>query len=354
MDKTMKISIIVPIYNVETYLRACVQSLIDQTYPNIEILLVDDGSTDNSGKICDELAEQDSRICVFHKPNGRTASARNLGVSKASGEYLLFIDPDDWFDLQTVERLVAEIEKTKADVVRFNYVREYDGYSQNNENFLLKNQVYEGEEYNTLLRRNLGLIGNELRYIEHFNFFASVCFACYRKSIIVENNLQFYDLNELGSFEDGLFNLQYLLSAKRFSYLDKHLYHYRRNNAGSYTSRSKDDFLEKSLVLFERIKNTMAGKMSEADFEQAYFNRIAYCTLELNLNAMKNRKTGFRERYKEIQTILKSEPCKTACKRFSLRYLPLKWKAYYSFIKMRWTLGVYLVTKTILYLKGRK
>lgn len=354
MDERIKISIIVPIYNVESYLRGCVQSLVDQTYPNVEILLVDDGSTDTSGVICDELAKQDSRICVFHKENGRTASARNLGISKASGEYLLFIDPDDWFDVHTVEWLVEEIEKTQADVLRFNYVREYADDSQKNENFILKNQVYEGEAYHTFLRQNLGLLGSELRHIEQFNFCASVCFGCYRKKIILENNLQFCDINEIGSFSDGLFNLQYLLSAQKFVYLDKHLYHYRRNNAGSYTNRSKKNFFEKSLVLFERIRKAVEVKLGEEDFEQAYFNRIAYSTLELNLNVMLNREAGFRKRYKEIKTILRSEPCKTACKRFSLRHLPLKWKIYYTFIKMRWTLGVYWVTKTILYLKGRK
>ena len=86
MSEDLKISIVVPIYNVEQYLRDCVKSLIMQTYKNIEILLVNDGSTDNSGVICDQLKEEDERIFVFHKENGRTASARNLGVKNASGQ----------------------------------------------------------------------------------------------------------------------------------------------------------------------------------------------------------------------------------------------------------------------------
>ena len=335
-------------------LEKCVDSCINQTYENIEIILVDDGSTDSSGAICDQLQKTDARIFVIHKPNGRTASARNMGVRMASGEYVLFIDPDDWFELRTVEVLVERIQHTNADLLRFNYIREYGTYSQKNENLLLKNELYEGEKYNEFIRRNLGLIGEELKHIESFNFFASVCFGCYRKNIIIENNIQFTDIKEIGSFSDGLFNLEYLLKSTRFVYVDEYLYHYRKNNSGSYTNRYKKDFFEKSLLLFQKIQEIVYLKENDLTFEEAYFNRVAYSTLELNLNAMKNREVGFRERYKEIKNILQCELCKAACKRFSLRYLPLKWKAYYLFVKMRWTFGVYIVTKAILYLKGRQ
>ena len=180
MNEELKISIVVPIYNVEEYLRDCVKSLVEQTYKNIEIVLVDDGSTDSSGVICDELKEQDDRIIVLHKQNGRTASARNLGVREASGEYVLFIDPDDWFVVRTVELLANEINRSAVDVLRFNYIREYGDYSQKKENTLLESKVYEGEEYNQVIRKNLGLIGKELYNIENFNFldlFALIVFV---------------------------------------------------------------------------------------------------------------------------------------------------------------------------------
>lgn len=354
MDEKLKVSVIVPIYNVEQYLQDCVESLINQTYRNIEIILVDDGSTDKSGEICDELAKKDQRIQVIHKPNGRTASARNAGISVAEGEYLLFIDPDDWFDLQTVEKLVKEIERTDADVLRFNYIREYGDYSQENGNFLLENKVYQGEEYNNFVRQNVGLVGSELGHIENFNFCASVCFGCYRKSVIVENELQFTDIKELGSFSDGLFNLQYLLKASSFFYLNEHLYHYRKNNVGSYTNRTKKDLFDKNLVLLDRIKQVVQPEEKGADFEKAYYNRVAYGVLELILNVMKDKDVGFKYRYKEIKKILKHPLYKMGYKRFKLKYLPLKWKAYYAFVKMRWTGGVYLITKAVLRLKGRK
>ena len=221
MSEDLKISIVVPIYNVEQYLRDCVKSLIMQTYKNIEILLVNDGSTDNSGVICDQLKEEDGRIFVFHKENGRTASARNLGVKNASGQYVMFIDPDDWLEQVAIEELVKEIERSKVDVVRFNYVKEYGNYAQKNQNSLIDEKSYRGEDYCQIVRKNLGLIGNELKNIESFNFLASVCFACYKRNIILDNGLEFTDIDKIGSFSDGLFNLQYLMKAKSFAYIDK-------------------------------------------------------------------------------------------------------------------------------------
>ena len=111
------ISIIVPIYNVEQYLTKCVESLINQTYKNIEIILVDDGSTDNSGIIADRLAKKDARIKIFHKENGGLSDARNYGVNKASSDLIMFIDSDDYYELFAVEYLVRVQERYNSDLV---------------------------------------------------------------------------------------------------------------------------------------------------------------------------------------------------------------------------------------------
>lgn len=110
------ISIIVPVYNVEQYLEKCVSSIINQTYKNLEIILVDDGATDNSGKICDELAKLDNRIKVYHKENGGLSDARNYGVEKATGEYIGFVDSDDYIDPEMYEKLYEAIKKEDVDV----------------------------------------------------------------------------------------------------------------------------------------------------------------------------------------------------------------------------------------------
>lgn len=112
----MKISIIVPVYNTEKYLSRCIDSIINQTYKNIEVLLVDDGSNDNSGLICDNYAKKDKRIKVFHQKNSGQSSARNLALEHVTGDYLGFVDSDDWIDLNTYQYLVELVLKSKADV----------------------------------------------------------------------------------------------------------------------------------------------------------------------------------------------------------------------------------------------
>ena len=114
------ISIIVPVYNVEKYLKKCVDSIVNQTYKNLEIILVDDGATDNSGKICDELVELDNRIKVYHKKNGGLSDARNYGVERATGDYIGFVDSDDYIDAEMYERLYEAIKKENVDVAECN------------------------------------------------------------------------------------------------------------------------------------------------------------------------------------------------------------------------------------------
>ena len=114
------ISIIVPVYNVEKYLEKCVNSIVNQTYKNLEIILVDDGATDNSGKLCDELAKIDNRIKVYHKENGGLSDARNYGVERATGDYIGFVDSDDYIDSEMYEELYEAIKKENVDVVECN------------------------------------------------------------------------------------------------------------------------------------------------------------------------------------------------------------------------------------------
>lgn len=125
----MLISVIVPVYNVEKYLGKCVDSLLGQTYRELEIILVDDGSPDRCGEICDAYAKKDHRIKVIHKENGGLSDARNAGIKKASGEYLLFVDSDDYIERDLIEKVAEAAEKTKCDMVMFDYVREEETFS---------------------------------------------------------------------------------------------------------------------------------------------------------------------------------------------------------------------------------
>lgn len=119
------ISVIVPVYNVEKYLRQCLNSILVQTYRNLEILLIDDGSPDRCGQICDEYAEKDPRITVFHTPNRGLSAARNLGIEHAHGDYIGFVDSDDWIEPDMFETLLRKAEETDADIVTCRFYQEY-------------------------------------------------------------------------------------------------------------------------------------------------------------------------------------------------------------------------------------
>lgn len=132
-----KISVIVPIYNVEKYLPTCLNSIINQTYKNLEILLINDGSSDNSGEICENYAKMDNRIHVFHKRNEGVSSARNLGIDLSVGDFISFVDPDDFLDLNLYEIVISNMEKYNADIICFNC------YDVINEKLLVKKNVID-------------------------------------------------------------------------------------------------------------------------------------------------------------------------------------------------------------------
>lgn len=144
-----KVSIIVPIYNVEKYLPKCIESIINQTYKNLEIILVDDGSPDNCAKICDEYAKKDNRIKVIHKPNGGVSSARNAGLDIATGEYIGFVDPDDFIAPEMYEQMLEAIKTANADLA----ICGYDYFDEDGN--LDKKRLYEIRETEILTRKEV-------------------------------------------------------------------------------------------------------------------------------------------------------------------------------------------------------
>lgn len=135
------LSIIVPIYNVEEYLSKCIESILNQSYKDFELILVDDGSPDNSAAICDEYAKKDDRIIVIHKPNGGVSSARNAGLNRAKGKYIGFVDPDDYIEEKMYELMIKELESTQANLA-------ICGYDYVNENYIVERpyNVRENEQ----------------------------------------------------------------------------------------------------------------------------------------------------------------------------------------------------------------
>ena len=236
-----KISIIVPIYNVESYLEQCLNSIINQTYKNLEIILINDGSTDNSGKICDLYAKKDSRITVIHKKNGGLSDARNTGLSIATGEYIAFIDSDDFIELNMYQVLYRNAIMYNADIVWCNYY-DFSNNSRSCPNIISKNNIYN-------LDSNPETFAKDLLYM--YKMDAHVWCRLYKKSLF--NSLKF-PFNK--TFEDIFILLPLLFSAKKIICITDTLYNYRvRNNSIvdiCFNHKKKNiliDFIESNLVM---------------------------------------------------------------------------------------------------------
>lgn len=201
-----KVSVIVPIYNVEKYLRKCIESIINQSLRDIEIILVDDGSTDSSGIIADEYSKKDNRINVIHKKNGGQGSARNCGIKVANGEYIGFVDSDDWIDLDFYEKLYLSAKEISADI-------SVCSRKIFNEEYILGNVVYVSNEKSIDINKDLcSYIVEQLIYPQT----VSTCNKIYLKSNIINNNIKFKNVSEVGS-EDALFNYCVLLNSNTVS-----------------------------------------------------------------------------------------------------------------------------------------
>lgn len=246
------LSIIIPVYNVEKYLDKCVWSVINQTLQGIEIILVDDESPDSCPQTCDDYAKQDCRIKVVHKKNGGLGFARNSGLEVATGEYVTFLDSDDFVDLHTYEHLynIAKAENLDAIYYRFKRFTNEDEVKAEE----LSNEItrYKGEDIKELM---LDVIASEPSAKVDHKIHCSSCTAMYRMAIITEKNVRFHSERELIS-EDLIFNLDYLRYASNVAFNNGEFYHYRVNPT-SLTSTIRTDRIEKNYKLYEYIKDNI-------------------------------------------------------------------------------------------------
>ena len=209
-DEKTLISIIVPVYRTEKYLDRCVESIVNQTYKNLEIILVDDGSPDDCPKMCDEWAKKDKRIKVIHKENGGVSSARNIGIKSAKGKYIGFVDSDDYIEKEMYESLIDVLNKNK----NLDYI-----YCD----------IYDAEKINNHSREDYKIISKIEKIEAIFPFNASIWNGIFSRKIINENNIRF-DENYFFA-EDLIFLIQYLdKSSNKIIHFEKKLYHYVQNN----------------------------------------------------------------------------------------------------------------------------
>ncbi|MBQ9792338.1 MAG: glycosyltransferase family 2 protein [Clostridia bacterium] len=247
-----KISIIVPIYKVEQYLNKCVESLINQTYKNLEIILVDDGSPDNCPKMCDEWAKKDTRVKVIHKKNGGVMSAWTTGFKNSSGNYIAFADPDDYVELNLIEKTIQKIEKHSADMAMFGYEQIYQNKSvaQNAYNYLTYSPVLEGENLEEFKLTTCKQINSYTPLYKWNKIF---------KRKLIEDNLKYCD-DRVSLGDDCCIALGAILDSKKIVVLEDKFYKYiQRQNSiiHNYNStlQNQMEVLLKNLCLLLKDKN---------------------------------------------------------------------------------------------------
>ena len=298
------ISIIVPVYKTEKCLNKCIESIVNQTYKNLEIILVDDGSPDKCPMICDEWAEKDKRIKVLHIANNGVANARNAGLDIMNGEYVAFIDSDDWIDLDMLDYLKKELEKNNADIACINFYFEY----LNKKTRLMTTNRFTLESKSIVTN----YIKDKIR--------PEVCGKLYKSSII--KNYRFNTKIKYG--EDLLYNYYVMKNANKFINLDVCKYHYLQNSGNSSTTayitdaRAKSYIITKEIVIdtkgtnlykiavWRHIRNTYAilSRVVKSDdnyFIKTYFNELKNEILLYKSNILFERCYSIKQK---IATIL--------------------------------------------------
>lgn len=241
------ISIIVPVYNAERFLKECIESILNQTYAEIELLLIDDGSSDSSGEICDAYAKTDSRIRVEHQENKGVSAARNLGIDLSQGEYIIFVDADDVVGPYMVERYLSTLENTGADIC----ISECTGKLENISNPGIQfPTAFSAKEalHNTLALgiSNMGPVTKIIRRsaLEGLYFPSDIKFA-----------------------EDQLFNIQLFTSVTKIAYLPECHYYYRYSPEWSTTSKKFEEKIKTALTAFDEMEKIILNKMPDLIYD---------------------------------------------------------------------------------------
>lgn len=337
--KEVLISVIVPVYNVSKYLRQCLDSIVGQTYKNLEIILINDGSTDDSLAICREYEILDSRIVLVSQENKGLAAARNTGIQTTTADYLLFVDSDDWLALDTIETVFPFMDS--VDLVCFSFIKQYPSHQ------VVRSMELSGEYKASFLQRRItGLMKQELHDPSHLETFVTAWGKIYKTSIIKENNIFAKNINEIGAWEDGLFSWEYLNQAESVYVLDSAFYNYRKFNPASMTSNYKEGFLDKTLHLFDLMSANLQLNNKSQEFYDAFSNRICLSVIGLGIIETYN-KASFFVKLKNIKAVLNSRYHKEALAKLSLNYFPVHWKLFFFFAKYHMVLPLYFMLVAI-------
>lgn len=348
-----KVSIVVPIYNVEAYLSRCLDSLLAQTMKDMEIIAVNDGSTDGCGAILEQYAGKDGRLIVVNQTNSGVSAARNAGIRLAQGEYIGFVDPDDWVEAEMYNEMYRHAREDQADIVMCSYVREFGTHAKEKRFGLPDKTRYRHDEVqDKMLRRLIGPLKEEIANPEFLDAWGTVWSKLYRSELIKDNGISFIDLAVVGTNEDSLFNIHTVYHARSFVFLNRPYYHYWRVNATSLTSGYKSDLKDKWFRLYGFMESFITEKQLSAEYNLALNNRICLNTLGLGLNTISNGGTiPVWEQIRKLSTILNDRRIKSSFEQFETGYCPVVWRLFYGCAKFRFVLGFYVMLLSIEHLR---
>ena len=349
---TPKVSVVVPVYNTEKYLEQCIDSITSQTLEEIEIIIVDDGSKEECAILCDKLAKADGRIKVIHKNNEGLGFARNSGIEAASGEYVGFVDSDDYIDSRMYQSLYEATLKNDSDLVvsgisfvggnTFGKAGEYI-----EKNYFCQDTVFNKEDMKQLL---LGVVGALPCEPDDSRYGVSVCKNIFKRSLLCEKNVRFVSERKIIS-EDTLFMVDYIKTIEKAVGIPGAFYRYRRNDESLTKSYRKDRF-EKVLIFLSELEAHIRDVVTKEEY-QLYFNRLiqgygrVLCSHEIMYAyEQKLKYSVVRERLKKICT------CKLmtdALKSYPWYQLPKKQAAFAFSMKYK----LYLMQKLMVIFRAR-
>ena len=347
-----KVSVVVPVYNTEKYLKRCIDSITNQTLREIEIIIVDDGSKEECAKLCDELLKTDSRIKVVHKKNGGLGFARNSGIEAATGEYIGFVDSDDYIEPMMYETLYSTAEKIDADLalsgicfVGGNMFLESGACTK--KTYFDEITVFEKKDMKKLLLGVVGALPNEP---DDSRYGVSVCKNIFKTSVICENKIKFLSERKILS-EDTLFMVDYIKCAKRAVGAPGAYYCYCRNEESLSKSYNSQRF-EKSMIFLDELEKRISDVVEKEEYK-IYLDRLIQgfgrilCSQEIiHARDEKIKYSSLRKRLSEICT---RDKIKTVLKSYPWYRLPVKQAAFAFAMKHK----LFLLQKLMVILRDR-
>ena len=347
-----KVSIIVPVYNTEQYLEQCVASITAQTLRDIEIILVDDGSKEPCAQMCDALAESDPRIKVVHKVNGGLGFARNSGIEAASGDYVGFVDSDDYIMPTMYESLWQAADKNAADLaisgicfVDGNTFGKSGEYSE--KTYFDEETVFENDGMKTLL---LGVVGALPQEPDDSRFGVSVCKNIFKRSLIEKKNIAFFSERQVIS-EDTVFMVDFIKHADKAVGIPGAFYCYRRNDASLSKSYRVDRF-DKTMIFLDVLEEHLKEILPKEEYG-LYLDRLVqgYARISCSQEIMYAHDQGkpYADLRGRLRMICTHEAVKTVLASYPWYRLPKKQAAFACAMKYR----LYFVQKLMVLLRAR-